>query len=107
MLRRKGKNRRLAGLVAPLLGKQPPDTHVWVLAGNAPAFVKLEGPLYDGGPIGRIELANSGRDSNPSQMHPSVFKQNFLPSGFVCRPVPLLRMNRSPGLAHPMVISLV
>jgi hypothetical protein len=50
---------------------------------------------------------NSGRYSNPSQMHPSVFKQNFLPSGFVCRPVPLLRMNRSPGLAHPMVISLV
>jgi hypothetical protein len=47
----------LAGLLAPLMGKQPPDTHVWVLAGNAPAFVKLEGPLYDGGPIWRIELA--------------------------------------------------
>jgi hypothetical protein len=36
----------IAGLVAPLLGKQPPDTHVWVLTGDAPAFVKLEGPLY-------------------------------------------------------------
>src|SRR5438105_13063607 len=47
----------VAGLVAPLLGKQPPDTHVWVLTGNAPAFVKFEGPIYDGGPIGRIELA--------------------------------------------------
>jgi hypothetical protein len=47
----------VAGLVAPLLGKQPPDTHVWVLTGNAPAFVKSEGPLYDGGPIWRIELA--------------------------------------------------
>jgi hypothetical protein len=47
----------IAGLVAPLLGKQPPDMHVWVLTGNAPAFVKLEGPLYDGGPIWRIELA--------------------------------------------------
>ena len=47
----------VAGLVAPLLGKQPPDTHVWVLAGDAPAFVKLEGPLYDGGPVWRIELA--------------------------------------------------
>jgi phenylpyruvate tautomerase PptA (4-oxalocrotonate tautomerase family) len=23
-------------LVAPLLGKQPPDTHVWVLTGDAP-----------------------------------------------------------------------
>ena len=47
----------IAGLVAPLLGKQPPDIHVWVLTGDAPAFVKLEGPLYAGGPVWRIELA--------------------------------------------------
>jgi hypothetical protein len=47
----------VAGLVAPLFGKQPPDTHVWVLTGDAPAFVKLEGPLYAGGPVWRIELA--------------------------------------------------
>jgi hypothetical protein len=46
-----------AGMLAPVLGKQPPDTHVWVLGGEAPAFVKSEGPLYDGGPIWRIELA--------------------------------------------------
>ena len=31
----------VAGLVAPLLGKQPPDTHVWVLAGDAPAFRQI------------------------------------------------------------------
>jgi hypothetical protein len=53
----KGKIGGVAGLVAPLLGKQPPDTHVWVLTGDAPAFVKLEGPLYAGGPVWRIELA--------------------------------------------------
>ena len=47
-----------AGLVAPLLGKQPPDIHVWILGGAAPAFVKSEGPLYFGGPIWRIELAS-------------------------------------------------
>ena len=47
----------MAGLVARLTGKQPPDTHVWVLGGKAPAFVKSEGPLYQGGPIWRIELA--------------------------------------------------
>ncbi len=47
----------IAGLVAPLLGRQPPDTHVWVLTGDAPAFVKLEGPLYSEGPVWRIELA--------------------------------------------------
>lgn len=47
-----------AGLVAPLLGKQPPDTHVWIIGGEAPAFVKSEGPLYFGGPIWRIELVS-------------------------------------------------
>ena len=46
-----------AGWLAPVLGKQPADTHVWVLTGSAPAFVKSEGPLYPGGPIWRIELA--------------------------------------------------
>lgn len=48
----------VAGVVAPLLGKQPPDIHVWILSGEAPAFVKLEGPLYLGGPIWRIELTS-------------------------------------------------
>jgi hypothetical protein len=48
----------IAGAVAPLVGKQPADTHVWILGGEAPAFVKSEGPLYDGGPIWRIELTS-------------------------------------------------
>jgi hypothetical protein len=48
----------LAGLVAPLLGKQPPDTHVWVLEGDAPAFVGSEGPFAAGGPVWRLELAS-------------------------------------------------
>jgi len=30
---------------------------IWVLEGEAPAFVKFEGPLYNGGPIWRVELA--------------------------------------------------
>ncbi len=47
-----------AGLLAPLLGKQPPDTSVWILGGEAPAFVKSEGPLFEGGPVWRIELAS-------------------------------------------------
>ena len=48
----------LAGLVAPLVGKQPPDSHVWILGGDAPAFVKSEQPLFLGGPIWRIELVS-------------------------------------------------
>ena len=44
--------------MAPLVGKQPQDTHVWILGGDAPAFVKLEGSLYLGGPTWRIELTS-------------------------------------------------
>jgi hypothetical protein len=48
----------LSGLVAPLLGKQPPDSHVWILGGDAPTFVKSEQTLYLGGPLWRIELVS-------------------------------------------------
>lgn len=48
----------LSGLVAPLLGKQPPDNHVWILGGDGPAFVRAEAPLYVGGPSWRIELTS-------------------------------------------------
>ena len=48
----------VAGVVAPLVGKQPPDSHVWILGGTAPAFVKSEQPFYDGGPLWRVELVS-------------------------------------------------
>lgn len=38
----------VAGWLAPLLGKQPPDSHVWILEGKAPAFVRAEQPFYHG-----------------------------------------------------------
>lgn len=53
----KAKIGGVAGLVANLVGKQPADTQVWMLSDNAPAFVRLEGPLYEDGPICRMELA--------------------------------------------------
>jgi hypothetical protein len=48
----------ISGVVAPIVGKQPPDMHVWMLEGKSPAFLKLEGPLSEGGPVWRIELAS-------------------------------------------------
>jgi hypothetical protein len=63
----------ITGLLAPLLGKQPADTHVWILDGEAPAFVKSEGPLYLSGPIWRIELTapvwpqTPASDANPQK----------------------------------------
>lgn len=48
----------LSGVIAPIVGKQPPDTHVWVVRGKAPGFLRSEGPLFQDGPIWRIELAS-------------------------------------------------
>jgi hypothetical protein len=48
----------IKGALASLLGKQPPDSHVWILGGEAPAFVKSEQPLYNNGPVWRIELVS-------------------------------------------------
>jgi hypothetical protein len=48
----------ITGVVAKVVGKQPPAIDMWVSAGAAPAFLKSEGPLYENGPIWRIELAS-------------------------------------------------
>jgi len=48
----------ISGLIAPIIGKQPPDTHVWMVGGKAPGFLKSEGPLFQDGPVWRIELAS-------------------------------------------------
>ena len=54
------------GLVAPLVGKQPKDSHVWILGGDAPAFIKSEGPFYQGGPSWRLEPACPVWPSGPA-----------------------------------------
>jgi len=51
----------LAGLVAPLIGKQPADLHIWIKHDDVPAFIKFEGPIYSGGPVWRVELAESAK----------------------------------------------
>jgi hypothetical protein len=48
----------ILGFFATLVGKQPEDSHAWILDGDAPAFLRLEGPLFMGGPSWRIEPAN-------------------------------------------------
>jgi len=59
----------LAGVVAPLIGKQPADTHVWVLEGDAPAFIGSRGPLAMGASPWRLELATpispAAKDDKP------------------------------------------
>jgi len=48
----------VAGIVAPLIGKAPPEIQIWIIGGIAPAFVREEGPLYQGGPIWTIQLTS-------------------------------------------------
>lgn len=45
----------MTGVIAPMIGKEPADYHIWIMAGNPPAFVREEGQLYQGGPIWRME----------------------------------------------------
>lgn len=60
----------ITGVIAELVGKQPPDIHSWILGGVAPAFLKSSGPLFAGGPIWQIELASptwpSGTEEKPA-----------------------------------------
>jgi hypothetical protein len=46
----------LAGVIAPLVGKQPPDSHVWILEGEAPAFVRAQATMFLGGPLWQTDL---------------------------------------------------
>ncbi len=48
----------VAGVLAPLVGKQPPDTNIWILGGDVPAFVKSETLSYMGGPVWRTEMVS-------------------------------------------------
>lgn len=48
----------ITGVLASFLGKTPPDQRVWILGGDAPAFVKSEGQLAANGAVWRIELAS-------------------------------------------------
>jgi len=48
----------VTGAMAHVLGKDPPDTMVWVLGGEAPAFIRSEGPMFAEGPIWRIDLVS-------------------------------------------------
>jgi hypothetical protein len=47
----------LKGVVAKMIGKDPPSVRYWITSGRTPVFVRFEGPLYADGPPWRIEQA--------------------------------------------------
>jgi hypothetical protein len=48
----------VAGVVAPIVGKQPPDMHVWMAEDGLPTILRIDAALYEGGPVWSIQLAN-------------------------------------------------
>src|SRR5262249_61898236 len=58
----KTKIEALAGAIAPLIGKQPPDIHVWLVKSEAPTFLEFEGQLSQDNPVWRMELNAPGLD---------------------------------------------
>ena len=48
----------IMGVLAWVLDKTPPDSSVWILGGEAPAFIKSESPFYAESPLWRIELVS-------------------------------------------------
>jgi hypothetical protein len=45
------------GVVASLIGKNPPDFRYWLVLGDVPAFVRFEGAMFLNGPVWRVEMA--------------------------------------------------
>jgi hypothetical protein len=59
----------LAGMVAPLIGKEPPEIQLWVLGGDAPTFLRSVGPTFEDGPIWTMELASPDWPDAAAQQH--------------------------------------
>lgn len=61
-----------AGVVAPLIGKQPPNIQVWIEGGQIPGFVGEEGPICQDGPIVSILQAAPALPAAPRMGEPKT-----------------------------------
>ena len=48
----------IIGVIAPLVGKAPPNIQAWVIGGNPPTFARDVAPLYSEGPLMTLQLAS-------------------------------------------------
>ncbi len=46
----------LAGVIAPVIGKQPPNISMEIFGGEMPVFLRETGPLFEGGSMLTISL---------------------------------------------------
>jgi len=59
----------IAGVVAPLIGKQPPNIQIWTIGGQAPTVIREQGPIYPDGPMMTIQLASPVWPESPNAGH--------------------------------------
>jgi hypothetical protein len=59
----------VAGVVAPIIGKAPPNIQIWTIGGEATTFARERGPLYAEGPIMTIQLASPAWPDTPKPGH--------------------------------------
>ncbi len=58
------------GVLASLIGKEPPDLRYWIATGPAPGFVKFEGAMFLKGPRWTVELSGPGWPDGASRSAP-------------------------------------
>jgi hypothetical protein len=46
----------IVGLIAPVVGKAPPNIYMWIEGGEVPIFLRETGPLFEGGAVLTISL---------------------------------------------------
>ena len=59
----------VAQVVAPLIGKKPPNFELWTIGGAVTAFIREQGPLYAEGPMMTIQPASPTWPSRPMASH--------------------------------------
>ena len=59
----------VAGVVAPLIGKAPPNIQIWTIGGEATTFARERGPLYAEGPMMTIQLVSPTWSDTPKPTH--------------------------------------
>lgn len=65
----------VAGVVAPIIGKQPPQIQIWTIGGASTTFAREQGPLYVDGPMMTIQLASPTWPSSSAAARNSTTKK--------------------------------
>jgi hypothetical protein len=57
----------IVGVVAPIVGKEPPDLYFYVVEGEVPTFLRLNGFLFVEGPIWSLDLSSPTWPAGPGR----------------------------------------